>query len=102
MKKPAHRVTYSSGGHNSQVDYIMVRRRRIKVVDTKVIVGESIAKQHRMVVSEMVIWTKWRKASKSVKKIKWWKLKDPEMKKIQNRSDRKRRTRWTGGLAMSS
>ena len=79
VKKPAHRVTYSSGRRNSQVDYIMVRRCRIKeVVDTKV--GESIAKQHRIVVSEMVIWTKWRKASKSVKKIKWWKLKDPEMK----------------------
>ena len=27
VKKPAHKVTYSSGGHISQVDYIMVRRR---------------------------------------------------------------------------
>ena len=26
VKKPAHRVTYSSGGRSSQVDYIMVRR----------------------------------------------------------------------------
>ena len=26
VKKPAHRVTYSSGGCNSQVDYIMMRR----------------------------------------------------------------------------
>ena len=56
VKKPAHRVTYSSGGHNSQVGYIMVRRRRIKeMVDTKVVVGESVAKQHRIVVSAMVI-----------------------------------------------
>ena len=30
LKKPAHRVIYSSGGRSSQVDYIMVRRRRIK------------------------------------------------------------------------
>ena len=47
-KKPAHRVTYStysSGGRSSQVDYIMVRRRRIKeVVDAKVVVGKSVAK----------------------------------------------------------
>ena len=51
VKKPAHRVTYSSGGCSSQVDYIMVRRRRIKeVVDTKVFVDESVAKQHRIVV----------------------------------------------------
>ena len=45
VKKPAHRVTYNSGGCSSQVDYVMVRRRSIKeVVDTKIIVGESVAK----------------------------------------------------------
>ena len=45
VKQPAHRVTYSSGGRSSQVDYIMVRRRRIKeAVDAKVVVGESVAK----------------------------------------------------------
>ena len=82
VKKPAYtpRVTYSSGGRSLQVDYIMVRRRRIKeVVDTKVIVGESVAKQHRIVVSAIIIWTKWRKAPKPVKRIKWWKLKDSKV-----------------------
>ena len=80
IKKPAHRVTYSSGGRSSQVDYIMVRRRRIKeVVDTKVVVGESVAKQHRIVVSAIIIWTKCRKAPKLVKRIKWWKLKDSKV-----------------------
>ena len=64
VKKPAHRVTYNSGGRSSQVDYIMVRRRKIKeVVDTMVIVNESVGKQHRIVVSAIIIWTKWRKAS---------------------------------------
>ena len=81
VKKPAHKVTYNSGGRRSQVDYIMVRRRRIKgVVDTKVIVNESVAKQHRIVVSAIIIWTKWRKAPKPVKRIKWWKLKDLKVK----------------------
>ena len=76
VKKPAHRITYNSGGRSSQVDYVMVKRRRIKeVVDTKVIASKSVAKQHRVVVSAIIIWTKWRKASKPVKKIKWWKLK---------------------------
>ena len=80
VKKPAHRVTYSSGGRSLQMDYIMVRRRRIQeVVDTKVVVGESVAKQHRIVVSAIIIWTKWRKARKLVKKIKWWKLKDSKV-----------------------
>ena len=68
VKKPVPRVTYSSGGRSSQVDYIMVRRRRIKeVVDTKVVVSESVAKQHRIVISAMMIWTKWRKAPKPVR-----------------------------------
>ena len=59
----------------------MVRRRRIKgVVDAKIIVGESVAKQHRVVVSAIIIWTKWRKAPKPVKRIKWWKLKDLKVK----------------------
>ena len=58
----------------------MVRRQRIKeVVDTKVVVGESVAKQHRIVVSAIIIWTKWRKAPKLVKRIKWWKLKDSKV-----------------------
>ena len=62
LKKPRHKVTYSSGGCNTQLDYILVRRARLmEVLDTKVIVGESVAKQHRMVVSKLVMWTKWRK-----------------------------------------
>ena len=73
VKKPAHRVTYNSGGYSLQVDYVVVRKQRIKnMMDTKVIVGESVAKQHRIVVSAIMIWTK---ATKSVKRIKWWKLK---------------------------
>ena len=48
VKKPAHRVTYNSGGRSSLVDCVMVGRRRInELVDTKVIVGESVAKYHR-------------------------------------------------------
>ena len=79
VKKPAHRVTYSSGGRSSQVDYIMVRRQRIKkVVDTKV-VSESVAKQNRIMVNTIIIWTKWRKAPKLMKRIKWWKLKDSKV-----------------------
>ena len=81
VKKPAHRVTYRIDGRSSQVNYITVRRRRIKeVVDTKVIVDESVAKQHRIVVSAVIIWTKWKKAPKPVKRIKWWKLKDLKVK----------------------
>ena len=64
------------------MDYILVRRRRMKEVwDTKVITGESVAKQHRLVVSKMVMWTKWRKTTRPEKRTKWWKLREKE---IQN------------------
>ena len=64
-----------------QTHYLIVRRRRIKeVVDTKVVVGKCVATQHRMVVSTIIVWTKWRRAPTAVKKIKWWKLEDPNAK----------------------
>ena len=51
-----------------------------EVVDTKVIVSESVAKQHEIVVSATIIWIKWRKAPKPVKRTKWWKLKNLKVK----------------------
>ena len=78
-KRADHRVTYYSGGHSSQVDYILVRRRTMKeVMDTKVVVGESVTTQHRLVVCKMVVRTKWRSEVKPAKRMKWWRLKDPE------------------------
>ena len=82
VKRRTQKITYSSGGNNTQVDYILVRRRRMKEVwDTKVITGESAAKQHRLVVSKMIMWTKWRKTIRQEKRTKWWKLREKE---IQN------------------
>ena len=39
-----------------------------EVWDTKAITGVSIAKQHRLVVSKMVMWTKWRKTTRTREK----------------------------------
>ncbi|XP_063601080.1 craniofacial development protein 2-like [Penaeus indicus] len=65
VKRSQQKVTYSSGGKSTQVDYVLVRRERMRNVwDTEVIVGESVAKQHRMVVSRLVMWAKWRRAEK--------------------------------------
>ena len=62
LKKPRHKVTYSSGGCNTQMYYILVIRARLmEVFDTKVIVGESVAKQCRMVVSKLMMSTKLKK-----------------------------------------
>ncbi|MCJ8736042.1 hypothetical protein PDJAM_G00254280 [Pangasius djambal] len=51
QKREEHRVTYKSGGRSTQVDYILCRRDSLKEIsDCKVVVGESVARQHRMVV----------------------------------------------------
>ncbi|KAK3521290.1 hypothetical protein QTP70_003136 [Hemibagrus guttatus] len=81
QKREEHRVTYKSGGRRTQVDYILCRRGNLKEIsDYKVVVGESVARQHRMVVCRMTLMVCKKKRSKIEieKKTKWWKLKKEE------------------------
>ncbi|KAK3522457.1 hypothetical protein QTP86_011804 [Hemibagrus guttatus] len=79
QKREEHRVTYKSGGRRTQVDYILCRRGNLKEIsDCKVVVGESVARQHRMVVCRMTLMVCKTKRSKIEKKTKWWKLKKKE------------------------
>ena len=74
MKKDEHRITYKSGEHCTQVDYILYRRCNLKEIeDCKVFTGESVARQHRMVVCKMTLAMKMRKRERPKPKIKWWK-----------------------------
>ncbi|KAK3552494.1 hypothetical protein QTP86_012152 [Hemibagrus guttatus] len=81
QKREEHRVTYKSGGRSTQVDYILCRRGNLKEIsDCKVVVGESVARQHRMVVCRMTLMVCKKKRSKIEieKKTKWRKLKKEE------------------------
>ena len=74
-KKEKHRMTYKSGGKSTQVDYVMCRRRDLKeMCDCKVMVNTCVAKQHRMVICQMALMVKKKKAEKVQPKIRWWKL----------------------------
>ncbi|KAK3540944.1 hypothetical protein QTP86_006405 [Hemibagrus guttatus] len=67
----------------TQVDYILCRRGNLKEIsDCKVVVGESVARQHRMVVCRMTLLVCKTKRSKIEieKKTKWWKLKKEEFR----------------------
>ena len=59
------------------MDYILCRRGRLKEIeDCKLVAGENVVEQHRLVVSRMD--TKKQKKGRVVKgepKIRWWKLK---------------------------
>ncbi|KAK3532331.1 hypothetical protein QTP86_016043, partial [Hemibagrus guttatus] len=79
QKREEHRVTYKSGGRRTQVDYILCRRGNLKEIsDCNMVVGESVARQHRMVVCGMTLMVCKMKRSKIEKKTKWWKLKKEE------------------------
>ena len=55
-KTERHRVTYKSGKAETQIDYILCRKdNKGDVRDCKVILGESVASQHRPVVCKVKI-----------------------------------------------
>ena len=75
-KREDHRVTYKSGGRSTQVDHVVCRRAYMKeIADCKVIAGDNVANQHRLLVCRMTLETNKRKIVKAEPRIKWWKLK---------------------------
>ncbi|KAI5628052.1 hypothetical protein C0J50_8290 [Silurus asotus] len=80
MKKENYRVTYKSGGRCTQVDYVLCRRCNLKEIgDCKVLAGDSVASQHRIVVCRMVLEAnKKRRRVRTKRRIRWWKLKEEE------------------------
>ena len=75
-KREKHRVTYKSGGRSTQHDYIICRRAYLKeIVYCKVIAGDNVAKQHRLLVCRMTLENMKRRITKAMPRIKWWKLK---------------------------
>ena len=85
QKKGEKLVTYKSGKRKSQIDYILCRRKHLKEIkNVKVISGECVAAQHRLVVADCEVPTI-EKGNKRVdqkeQKIKWWKLKEEGLRR---------------------
>ena len=71
QKRQEHRLIYKSGGWSTQVVYILCRRCNLKEIsDCKVVVCESVTRQHRMVVwcKRVLEVSSGRKADKET----WW------------------------------
>ena len=79
-KRLSRLITYKSGGCQTQIDYILVRKSDRKVVkDVKVVSGEECVSQHRLLVCDIVV-----KNAKEVKRKyrprrKVWKLNDEHL-----------------------
>ncbi|KAF7696957.1 hypothetical protein HF521_005375 [Silurus meridionalis] len=74
-KREEHRVTYKSGRRCTQADYVLCRR--CNLIGDKVLAGDSVARQHWMVVCWMVLKKK-RRRLRTKRRIRWWKLKEEE------------------------
>ena len=84
QKADSKLITYSSGGYSTTVDYMMVRRRdRVNLRDVKVIPGEEVVSQHKLIVSDMKV-----KGVKRVSRVRYqprmkvWKLKEVATQQI--------------------
>ena len=75
-------VTYNIGGRESQIGFLMCRRCHLKeVINCKVINGEAVAAQHRVLVMDWEIQRgKKRKPEQATPSIKWWRLREDNLK----------------------
>ena len=69
-------MTFSSGQYSSQIDFVLTRRRDKRTcVDCKVIPGECVVAQHKLVVVDFrfLVQAHGNKQAR-VARTKWWKL----------------------------
>ena len=77
-KRNSHLITYASGDHETQVDYILFRNGLRKYIrDVKVILGEECLTQHRLIVCIFKIAAVPRVKRKFTPQLWTWKLRDP-------------------------
>ncbi|XP_051212163.2 uncharacterized protein [Lolium perenne] len=76
-KRESHLVTFSSGLHSIQIDFVLSRREdRRACIDCKVIPGESVVPQHKLMVAEFCFRIRVQRGKRAkVARTKWWKLK---------------------------
>ncbi|XP_045458566.1 craniofacial development protein 2-like [Melitaea cinxia] len=81
QKREQHLITYRSGLHSTQIDYILLRRNRLKSAkDCKVIPSESLVSQHRLMLLDLTLKVQsLNKSPKPPVRTKWYRLDDREV-----------------------
>ncbi|KAK6742828.1 hypothetical protein RB195_010222 [Necator americanus] len=77
-KRKSHLITYTSGGRETQIDFWMLRRRDRRLLqDSKVIPTDHVAAQHHLLVMDLKISRPRKRYPRTeTQRIKWWNLKD--------------------------
>jgi hypothetical protein len=86
-KRFSHLVTFSSGPHCSQINFILVRREdRHTCLDCKVISGECVVRQHKFVVVDLRFPIHLQRSKRvQASRTKWWKLKEKAAETFKER-----------------
>ena len=72
-------VTYKSGAHVSQIDYILLRKADLKrTKNIKVIAGEECVTQHRLLVCDLTLKFAPPRHRPYIPKLRLWKLREQE------------------------
>jgi hypothetical protein len=76
-KKKSHLITFSSDQHSSQIDFVLTRREeRPKYMDCKVIPGECVVTQHKILVADFYFQVCVRRdRCMKITRTGWWKFK---------------------------
>ena len=71
-------ITFKSGSSASHNSFFLTRRvDRCNCIDCKVVPGESVVTQHKLLVLDIQIRRRFRKNKRKLDpKIKWWRLKE--------------------------
>ena len=99
-KRRNHLITYKSGENETQIDYIMVRKEdRKSVMDCKVIPGEPMVTQHRLLVADfrMKVERKQRKEERK-RKIKVWELRGEKKTEFREKVEETLREKYENGM----
>ena len=73
-KQREHLIAYKSGGRSSQIDHFLYKRSRLlQVKNCRVIPGDHVAPQHRLVCMDLKLKRERKTKTKVVKKIRWYK-----------------------------
>ena len=70
-------ITFRSGSSASQIDFFLTRNVDKGCMDCKVVPGESVITQYRLLILNVWIRRRFRKIKRKLySKIKWWQLKE--------------------------
>jgi hypothetical protein len=86
-KKKSHLITFSSGQHSSQIDFVLTRREeKPNCMDCKVIPDECVVTQYKFLVADFLFQVYVRRdRGMKITRMRWWKLKGDVSQMFNNR-----------------